>query len=332
MFSFGFKGDDYDDDEDQDDNQLATSYSDTSHAQSLAAAPRELDIESLLEDLPLTIAYSHITLPAPDGRAAVVLPRREIWDVKHQLMAHDVDGVDEVLSYLGSDDLISGVYEGGFKTWECSIDLASHTRSARTVVELGCGSGLPSLAAFTDALQHDRPITLILQDYNDVVLRYLTLPNLLLAWCRHAQTTGTGKGVEDGAGKAWEDEGEIEVDAVKDDFLAAVKSGKVSIRILQGGWGREMAELIGSVDLLLASETIYNEASLPHFIDTIARCVSPESGVALIAAKSVYFGVGGGVESFKRMIPATTSCRTLFESGGGIKRVILELRHTEAAT
>ena len=32
---------------------------------------------------------------------------------------------DDVVDQLDNSDLRSGVYEGGFKTWECSLDLAS---------------------------------------------------------------------------------------------------------------------------------------------------------------------------------------------------------------
>ncbi len=32
---------------------------------------------------------------------------------------------DNVVDQLDSSDLTTGIYEGGFKTWECSLDLAS---------------------------------------------------------------------------------------------------------------------------------------------------------------------------------------------------------------
>jgi protein-histidine N-methyltransferase len=40
-------------------------------------------------------------------------------------MAEDEAANDETLNDIEDSDIRTGVYEGGFKTWECSIDLAS---------------------------------------------------------------------------------------------------------------------------------------------------------------------------------------------------------------
>lgn len=40
-------------------------------------------------------------------------------------MAEDEAANDETLKDLHKSDIRTGVYEGGFKTWECSVDLAS---------------------------------------------------------------------------------------------------------------------------------------------------------------------------------------------------------------
>jgi protein-histidine N-methyltransferase len=53
------------------------------------------------------------------------LPRRELFDVKLQLLSED--GAEEAAQYADiPSDLVNGVYEGGLKTWECSIDLARY--------------------------------------------------------------------------------------------------------------------------------------------------------------------------------------------------------------
>jgi len=56
----------------------------------------------------------------------VYLPRRELFDIRAQLMAEDT-GIDQsVTASLSADDITPNIYEGGFKTWECSLDLASY--------------------------------------------------------------------------------------------------------------------------------------------------------------------------------------------------------------
>ena len=48
-------------------------------------------------------------------------------------------------------DLISGVYEGGLKVWECTFDMVDYLQqidmSGKSVIELGCGQGLPGILA-----------------------------------------------------------------------------------------------------------------------------------------------------------------------------------------
>jgi|HubBroStandDraft_4_1064222.scaffolds.fasta_scaffold461911_2 protein-histidine N-methyltransferase len=94
------------------------------------------DLDSLLLFLPSKIAYGVLEVILDDG-TEIAIPRRELWDVRVQLMAEsDADG-DEV--GLGKDDVKTGVYEGGFKSWESSVDLvkvlAAKTREGWAVRE-----------------------------------------------------------------------------------------------------------------------------------------------------------------------------------------------------
>lgn len=41
-------------------------------------------------------------------------------------MAEDTSLNEETLAGLSNDDITPNVYEGGFKTWECSVDLANY--------------------------------------------------------------------------------------------------------------------------------------------------------------------------------------------------------------
>jgi protein-histidine N-methyltransferase len=82
-------------------------------------SPRSHDLEVMLQALPSKIAYSTLVVKLDDGKE-ISVPRRELWDVRVQLMAEEDD---EGLGNLGKDDVKTGVYEGGFKSWESSIDL-----------------------------------------------------------------------------------------------------------------------------------------------------------------------------------------------------------------
>lgn len=42
-----------------------------------------------------------------------------------QLLGESDSRNDDIVDQLDQSDLRSGIYEGGFKTWECSQDLAS---------------------------------------------------------------------------------------------------------------------------------------------------------------------------------------------------------------
>ena len=73
----------------------------------------------------------------------------------------------------GSSQVVEkGVYEGGRELWECAIDLvewlAAHRRPSGTVLELGCGRGLPGLWCLKRGAQQ-----VVFSDYDaDVLERY----------------------------------------------------------------------------------------------------------------------------------------------------------------
>ena len=78
-----------------------------------------------LKTLPSNILYSSIRIPCYDD-APIYIPRRELFDIRAQLMAEDQTSNPSTIPGLSTDDIKPNVYEGGFKTWECSIDLAGY--------------------------------------------------------------------------------------------------------------------------------------------------------------------------------------------------------------
>ena len=97
------------------------------------------NLTELLDELPEKISYATLKVTLDDG-SVIGIPRRELWDVRLQLMAQD----DDV--GLGKDDVKTGVYEGGFKSWESSVDLVKvlaqrfgergDVQDAKTVLEV----------------------------------------------------------------------------------------------------------------------------------------------------------------------------------------------------
>ncbi|KAI9746119.1 MAG: hypothetical protein M1818_000800 [Claussenomyces sp. TS43310] len=335
-FKFSFGGDDIE--EDQVPTQAAEKGtlrrpSNTAFpvsGQALLPAQRH-DLEDLLSLLPSKISYSTLTIELDDG-TLMRIPRRELWDVRVQLMAED----DEVgLSSLGNDDIKTGVYEGGFKSWESSVDLVKVLAARRissqgaSVLELGCGTALPSLALFQWQLSRipDAKLHLIFADYNPTVLQLVTVPNILLTW---AQCTSNAP---------WDAEGELEIDAqLLQTFRETLSRHRISLSFLSGAWGPDFVQQYISLPkeegsksslLALAAETIYSPMALKTFAETLMAILATDltgHQSALVAAKKVYFGVGGSIEDFCDAIRARKGkVAQVREESDGVRRAVVEV-------
>ena len=97
-----------------------------------------------ISKLPAVISYSAIHIPplgaSSKGAHPAYLVKRDLFDARFQLIASgaesssaasqpEVADTDKDLQYVEApSDLVPGVYEGGLKTWECSVDLAARVR------------------------------------------------------------------------------------------------------------------------------------------------------------------------------------------------------------
>lgn len=123
-------------------------------------------------------------------------------------------------------DLIPGHYEGGFKIWECSYDLAGILANStnllsykpKRILELGCGHGVPGI--FASKLL-DEISEVVFSDFNSEVLEMTTWPNILLN-C----TPETLK----------------------------------KVRCIAGDWNL-LSAVVGKFDLILSAETLYSAGS-----------------------------------------------------------------------
>ncbi|KAL0476552.1 histidine protein methyltransferase [Acrasis kona] len=198
---------------------------------------------------------------------------------------------------LKKTDLISGVYEGGFKLWECAVDLVQYLIDEKIevdnkqVLEVGCGHGLPGIYCLITG----RGTKSHFQDYNDEVVKFLTMPNLVLN--------------------------------DKDGRLASCAS------FFSGDWSllEEYQDERGDqYDLILTSDTLYSSSSHSKLYKYMKRLLKPD-GVIYLAAKTYYFGCGGGVRQFESMVldKAEMNISTVHKIADGQSnmREILKITH-----
>lgn len=198
---------------------------------------------------------------------------------------------------------------------------------------MGCGTALPSLALFQwqVAQDHDSSkLSLSFADYNPSVLQLVTVPNILLSW---AQLT---------SGSSWEQEGELGIDA---DLLRAFKEGleqcNITLSFYSGAWSPAFVELVNSTSsnqdgnpksslLILGAETIYSPIALKSFAESLVALLELEGkneSSALVAAKKVYFGVGGSVEDFCDAVRAEGGkVKQVREEVDGVRRAVIEVK------
>ncbi|KAL7419894.1 hypothetical protein Q5752_005810 [Cryptotrichosporon argae] len=255
----------------------------------------------------------------------------------------------ETTAYVDADtDLIPGVYEGGLKSWEGGLDLVdvlagSPELAARVagtrVLEVGCGTALPSAFLLRHVLGAPPspvgvPTTLHLADYNHLVLSLVTLPNLVLAALPFlppsllhppAEETDVESLVPDA-----EAAGSLTLTPqLKDAFVVLLRERNVVLRFTYGDWsglaGRLREEEGDGYGVVLTAETIYQESSVDALVDVL-RAAWRADTLMLVAAKVLYFGVGGDLAGFVRRVQATGArVETANEWTRGVGRKVVRL-------
>ena len=239
----------------------------------------------------------------------VSLLKRMISDVRMEVAEKDdlnhQDPFMDVL--LNQSDLIKGFYEGGFKTWECSLDLVQFLSTCepdffhqKTMIDLGCGSGLPGIYAL------QRGACVDFSDYNEQVLEMVTIPNVLLN-VFYTESALNAK------------ESEYDVD------LDYSKLREIPSKFFSGDW-KNIYDAIEPerYDVILTSETIYDSGSFMKLYNLLKKSIKP-SGCVYVAAKACYFGCSGSLISFIDFIKNKGPCQvqTIYCSNLSVKREIV---------
>ena len=210
----------------------------------------------------------------------------------------------------------------------------SHAYSNATR-QVGAGTGLPTLVVFYYFLKHPNvkwnAVHISFADYNISVLEAATVPNLLLTW--HFVRCSI----------PFPHEGDLEITkSLLSEFLKDLSGKAIYLTGLSGSWGDAFCQLIQPLKgppcqektevVFLASETIYSPASIRPFTEVLMKVLTSTRSAggrakALIAAKRVYFGVGGGVDEFLQILEEYhVTANPVWESPGlGVRRIILEV-------
>lgn len=179
-------------------------------------------------------------------------------------------------------------------------------------------------------------------DYNESVLRLVTLPNLILTW-HISQSQAVTSAVESQDVSSANKDEELDITPeLLDAFKADLTRRGISLDFVSGAWSPEFVEFVFSSrnvgdcqTLVLASETIYSPLSLVAFSETLMALLrrsstAPSKTRALVAAKKVYFGVGGGVDEFLAVLKNVCADELEVQQkvdilSEGVGRVVLEI-------
>jgi len=202
---------------------------------------------------------------------------------------------NDAVKGLSISDLDPGVYEGGLKIWEGSIDLCNYLDTSYPaednecpfanlrVLELGCGAALPSILCLKKGAKGATA-----NDFNEFVLSCFTADNFRL-------------------------------NGISEERWACVS----------GEWSELLDKGLesNSYDLILTSETIYNEKSYPALhqaMDTFLK----HDGRVLLSAKNYYFGLDASLPTFVDFVNSRKvfNVKFVWSSSSSVSRSIVELR------
>ncbi|XP_076830231.1 histidine protein methyltransferase 1 homolog [Brachyhypopomus gauderio] len=218
-----------------------------------------------------------------------------------------------------NSDLISGVYEGGLKIWECTYDLLEYlddegeTFSGKSVLDLGCGAGLLGILALKRGAGKVH-----FQDYNSTVIEQFTMPNVVL-------------NTEEESDEEDKEDSNASPPPKRRTLNASPHSLKDHPSFFSGDWTSYLALMqtkdpTFKYDIIFTSETIYNTEYYSP-LHSVFHELLAKDGVVYLATKSHYFGVGGGLHLFENFVEekAVFHMKYLKEVDQGLKRHVVSL-------
>lgn len=244
---------------------------------------------------------------------------------------------------------------------------------ALSLVQVGCGTSLPtafllrSLLSLPTSSAPSKTI-LHLQDYNQLVLSLVSLPNLILAALPYLppevlRLADEGDEPIETVVPDLEEPGNLSLNKdLVEAFQKLLKERGIELIFTYGHWeglSKKLKEEKDGYGLVLTAETIYSQDSTPALIDVLREAVGKSgpiehkadvelessledlrvkddwtkrplreisSGLALVAAKVLYFGVGGGLQAFLHAAEANGAYHcTVKEWSQGVGRKVVQI-------
>lgn len=253
--------------------------------------------------------------------------------------ASEREDAEKILSRTSQQhsDLISGVYEGGLKVWECTYDLLElieregETFGGKAVLDLGCGAGLLGILSLKRGARQVH-----FQDYNSTVIEQLTVPNVILN-CQEEDVDSEDDKEGKGKGKTQKEDEKQEVkDGKPPRKKRAVHPSQhpllAKCHFFSGDWSTYLPLLLKKdpplkFDIIFTSETIYNTDYYPALHETLHRLLAAD-GLVYLATKAHYFGVGGGLHLFETFVEekGVFTVDHLWDGEEGLQRHVVALR------
>ncbi|KPA75153.1 hypothetical protein ABB37_08815 [Leptomonas pyrrhocoris] len=190
-------------------------------------------------------------------------------------------------------DVIPGRYYGGLKVWSCATLLAEYLSAhaaqyhplfhkSGTVAELGCGQGLPGLAAICLGARR-----VAFQDYNEEVLAVCTKPNL-------AATVTANRATLSGLHGSHRGTPALQVQFVHGDWVDLKWESQ------DGTPTSSSSAEDAFCDVILGADVTFDKEACDKLACVLRRWLRPHTGEAIIASKDYYFGTNGGYLEFTR--------------------------------
>ena len=314
--------------------------------------PKLEDLVDMLHSLwDVRVSFEEFNAVGGQQTGDVVLYKRSLFDIEHQLMSENdfVQSEDGELDILMKEDIRKSVYEGGLKPWECSTDLIIQLHSMITsgelaiqdlgcVIEIGCGTAFPAEYIFAEYIKSGSKdgLRIILTDYNHTALRLASVPNMLITWARLALSKEELETLQPDIPVLNSDEEIIFTGDLLKRFYKDMEARNVIINLVSGCWGRKFLDIVhdlirenpGSRNMLvLTSETIYQPENLPVVAEILLDLKNSPSysqrTLSMVAAKDIYFGVGGSIVEFERYLKSKNTDFRTIKVSSGLKRSIV---------